>query len=186
MYLNLDSPPPSTAKKPDPLQLSRKSKARTLSPDSPSASFQPAVVKNLSYALSTPVSLPSESLQSSEDFVYAELIVNDRGEECLSRALLRMLVERFNSRDPGIMQIFTADCGFETRPREMTPAFTAVAMLAEAVAGLEVNWESVRFCQEQLLLGASGRYQRPDRTEGVFQITCRLKGEQFDYIQLLL
>lgn len=112
--------------------------------------------------------------------------MNDRGEECLSRALLRLLVERFNSRDPGIMQIFSTDCGFETRPNELIPAFTAVAMLAEAVVGLQVNWESVRFCLEQLVLGAPGRYQRPDRTEGGFQITCRLKGEQFDYIQLLL
>ena len=185
MYLNLDSPPPSTAKKPDALQLSRKSKARNLSPDSPSSACHP-VVKNLSYALATPVSLPSESLQSSEDFVYAELIVNDRGEECLSRALLRLFVDRFNLRDAGIMQVFTSDCVFETRPSELTPAFTAISMLAEAVAGLEVNWSSAAFCREQLLLGASGRYQRPDRTEGLFQVTCRLKTEQFDYVQLLL
>lgn len=187
MYLNLDSPPPSTAKKPDAaLQHSRKSKPRTLSPDSPVTPFHSTVAKNLTYVLGTPVSLPSESLQSSEDFVYAELIVNDRGEECLTRALLRLFIERFNARDPGIMQVFTPDCGFETPSGELTPAFTAISMLAEAVLAMEVNWANVSFCEERTLLAAAGRYQRPDRSEGVFQITCRLKGEQFDYIQLLL
>lgn len=190
MYLNLDSPPPSTAKKDNAaLQHSRKAKGRHLSPDSPCTAGSlptPTVIKNLAYALSTPAALPSESLESTEDFVYAELIVDGRGEECVSRALLRAFAERFNARNPDIMQVFAQECVFETRPGEMTPAFTAVAMLAEALTALEVDWTQVSFDASRLLLTGVGRYQRPDATTGQFQITCHLQQQQFDYIHLLL
>ena len=188
MYLNIESPPPSAAKKSDPeLRHSKKSKARTLSPDvSSQAPDQSAVVKDLFYTLSTPVSLPSESLDSTEDFLYAELIVNDRGEECLSRALLRLFLTRFNQRDPSIMQVFSPSCVFETRASQLTPAFTAVSMLAEAVSVFDVAWGLVTYDKDKKLLTGQGAYQRSDGSGGQFQILCRLLGDQFDYIHLLL